>query len=72
MIETKAMKKIIFLFFIILFANSPVLAEISNQVPDGKYKTVVYVLTSVLIGIFVFLFYLERKLSKLEKQIINE
>jgi len=39
---------------------------------EGKMLPTVLVLASVLVGIFVFLFILERKLTKLENQINNE
>lgn len=35
---------------------------------DNKIYVVVMVLTTILIGIFIFLFFLERRIKKLEKE----
>ena len=39
---------------------------------EGKMITTVMVLAAILIGIFLFLFLLERRLTKIENQIKNE
>lgn len=39
---------------------------------EGKMKTTVLVLCAILVGVFLFLILLERRLTKLEKQINNE
>lgn len=58
---------IIFLFgFLMLNAQDGILPN------EGKMLPTVLVLAAILIGVFVFLFILERRLSKLEKQINNE
>lgn len=44
----------------------------SNQVNDGKMDTVIYVYGIVLAGFFVYLFYIDRKISKIENHINNE
>jgi len=36
---------------------------------DGKIFVVVAVLAIILVGIFVYLFYIDRKVSKLEKEV---
>jgi uncharacterized membrane protein YdcZ (DUF606 family) len=38
---------------------------------SGKLYTVIAVLSVILLGIFIFLFYLERKISKLEDEVKN-
>ncbi|MBE0648900.1 MAG: CcmD family protein [Bacteroidales bacterium] len=37
--------------------------------PDNKIYIVVAVLAVILVGIFVYLFFMDRKVSKLEKEI---
>ncbi|MBK9329031.1 MAG: hypothetical protein IPM95_06895 [Sphingobacteriales bacterium] len=38
---------------------------------DGKIYAVIAVATVILSGIFLFLFYLERKIKKLEEEVNN-
>lgn len=56
-------------FTISLFAQEqqPVMADLFRS--NGKIYVVIGVLTIILLGIFVFLFLLERKISSLEKKI---
>jgi len=67
------MKKIVSIFLVFLFLiTSSLNAQTSN--PDfmhsiGKIYAVVAVLAVIFIGIIIFLFYLERKLTRLESQI---
>lgn len=67
------MKKILSIILVFqLFIIQSLNAQTSN--PDfmhsiGKVYVVVAVLAAIFIGIIIFLFYLERKLTKLESQI---
>lgn len=47
-------------------------AQGGQAVNNGKFMTVVLVLASILVGVFVYLFILDRKLTKIENQINNE
>ena len=61
--------------FIVLFTSLGMnfLSAQATLLPnEGKMMTTVLVLAAVLIGIFVFLFILERRLKKLENQIKDE
>ena len=50
-------------------AQNPAEVEMADQLrADGKIYVVVAVLTVILVGLLVFLFMLDRKLSRLEKQ----
>ena len=65
--------KVIFLLLII-FHFAPIYAQ--NAEPDfmrsvGKIYVVVATIASIFIGIVVLLFLLERRISKLEKQLNN-
>jgi len=52
------------------FAQNPADIEMADQLrADGKIYVVVAVLTVMLTGILLFLFLLDRKMSRLEKQI---
>ena len=52
------------------FAQNPAEIEMADQLrADGQIYGVVAVLTVMLIGIFIFLFLLDRKMSRLEKEL---
>ena len=52
------------------FAQNPAEIEMADQLrADGKIFVVVAVLTVMLIGIFIFLFLLDRKMSRLEREL---
>jgi CcmD family protein len=52
------------------FAQNPAEIEMADQLrADGKIYVVVAVLTVILVGLLVFLFLLDRKMSRLEKQL---
>ena len=58
---------------IVILLSTLTLSAQSNILPnEGKMLTTVLVLASILVGIFVFLFIIERRLNKLENQIDNE
>jgi len=40
--------------------------------PDSKIYIVVAVLAVILVGIFVYLFFMDRKVSKIEKEMIED
>jgi hypothetical protein len=43
--------------------------DVSNTLTqDGKINTVIVVASIILLGIFLFLFYIERKVKKLEQE----
>ena len=43
--------------------------DVSNTLTqDGKINTVIVVASIILLGIFLFLFYIERKVKKLEEE----
>ena len=59
-----------------LLLGLPALAQTASEIPmadqfraDGKIYVVIAVLSVILLGIVVFLFMLDRKLSRLEKQL---
>lgn len=52
-----------------LSAQAVSVAENLNN--NGKLNAVVVVLAIILVGIFGFLFYLERKIKKLEQEVKN-
>lgn len=52
------------------FAQNPTEIEMADQLrADGKIYVVVAVLTVILIGIFIFLFLLDRKMNRLEREL---
>lgn len=52
------------------FAQNPAEIEMADELrADGKIYVVVAVLTVMLIGIFIFLFLLDRKMSRLEREL---
>ena len=62
------------LFWVLLgipaLAQNPADIEMADQLrADGKIYVVVAVVTVMLIGIFIFLFLLDRKMSRLEKEL---
>ena len=75
----KMLKNIVLrsLFFLLMllgvspaFAQNPAEIEMADQLrADGKIYVVVAVLSVILIGLFVFLFMLDRKIGSLEKQV---
>lgn len=62
---------IFFLFFISLTTlgqnSEPQMADAFRQ--DGKIRVVIAVIALIFIAIIAFLFFIERKLSRIEKQI---
>lgn len=40
--------------------------------PDSKIYIVVAVLAVILVGIFVYLFFMDRKVSKIEKEMMED
>ncbi len=66
-------KKILsLLFFVLIVCQNNLFAQAEN--PDffrsiGKIYVVVAVLLIVMIGIFLFLFYLERRIKKMEERL---
>jgi CcmD family protein len=51
-------------------AQNPAEIEMADQLrADGKIYVVVAVLTVILVGLLVFLFLLDRKMSRLEKEL---
>ena len=52
------------------FAQNPAEIETADQLrADGKIYVVVAVVAIILIGLFIFLFLLDRKMSRLEKEL---
>ena len=52
------------------FAQNPTEVEMADQLrADGKIYVVVAVVAVILIGLFIFLFLLDRKMSRLEKEL---
>ena len=69
------MRKNIFLFTTLLgsLLSTLTLSAQSTLLPnEGKMLTTVMVVCAILIGIFLFLFFLERRITKLENQIKDE
>ncbi len=62
---------------ILLFAgisktlNAQIVNTGDKLMQDGKIYAVIAVATVILSGIFLFLFYLERKIKKLEEEVNN-
>jgi len=67
-------KKIVLTVFVQLILFSTMLANSDTDFlrSTGKIYTVVAVLGLIFLGIVFFLIYLERKVSKIEKEIGNE
>ncbi|MCP3932242.1 MAG: CcmD family protein [Bacteroidetes bacterium] len=66
------MKKLFLLLSFLLLTLSPILAQ--SDTPDfmrsiGKIFVVVFVIAIIFIGIFLFLLFLDKKVTKLESQI---
>ncbi len=60
-------------FCLILFVLGTSLLKAENGAfSDGKLLSVVLVFASILIGFFIYLFSLDRKLTKIENQIKDE
>jgi len=52
------------------FAQNPAEVEMADQLrADGKIYVVVAVVSIILVGLLVFLFLLDRKIGRLEKQV---
>lgn len=64
--------KLYFCFCFFLLLTIQVSAKSAASSNDGKFTAVIYVLAAILIGVFVYLFTLDRKLTKLENQIKDE
>ncbi len=60
--------------FLSSFLSTSILgAQSTTLLPnEGKMLTTVMVVCAILIGIFLFLFFLERRITKLENQIKDE
>ncbi|MCB0508176.1 MAG: CcmD family protein [Chitinophagales bacterium] len=62
---------------ILLFAsvskmlNAQPTSVAENLTNNGKLNAVVAVVAVILLGIFIFLFYLEKKIKKLEQEVNN-
>ncbi len=65
------MKKI-FCFCFLVLGGIGLTAQTSQTSSNGKMTAVIFVLVAILIGVFVYLFTLDRKLTKLENQIKDE
>lgn len=65
------MKRIVSLF--LLVASLPAMAqevEMADQMrADGKIYVVVAILVSIVVGLIVYLFFLDRKANRLEKKL---
>lgn len=66
------MKKITSTIALFIITISISFAQSENDAFRGKMDTVIYVIGVILAGLFFYLFYLDRKLSKLEKNLNNE
>ena len=64
-------------FLILLFAsisnmlNAQTISIADKLMESSKLYAVIAVLSIILTGIFIFLFYLERKIKKLEEEVKN-
>jgi CcmD family protein len=47
-------------------------AQSNSNISNGKMDAVIYVFAAILIGVFIYLFTLDKKLTKLENQIKDE
>lgn len=56
------------MFFIAMFMAQPLLANESPMRGNAKFNVVAAVLLIIFLGIVVFLIYLDRKITKLEKE----
>ncbi len=69
----KLLKKVallsLFVFFIVKgFAQDPVNNDNELMTRDGKIYVVMSVVLVIVLGLFIYLFSLDRKISKLEKK----
>lgn len=63
------MKSIIFTIALLLFSLTDMFGAADHYDSGGKLTTVVICVAVILIGVALFLFYLERRISKLEKEV---
>ncbi len=67
------MKNTLFLIAILFFSQQYLYANNALGLMDGaKFFVVIGVLTTILIGVFILLIYLERKISNLERFLKNK
>ena len=66
------MKKLLSIFLFTILGFCSLEAQTSILPNEGKMFTTVLVICAILCGIFLFLFILERRLTKLENQIKDE
>jgi len=61
---------LISIVFLLLLSTSNLMAQdmATDMRSNGKIYVVVFVLATIFAGIFAFLFYLERKIKKLESK----
>ncbi len=64
--------RVIFCFIFSILISINLSAQSGSFLSEGKLITVVLVLAAILIGVFAYLFILDRKLTKIENQINNE
>lgn len=64
--------KYIFCFCFFLMYIIKTNAQSNSNISNGKMDAVIYVFAAILIGVFIYLFTLDKKLTKLENQIKDE
>jgi CcmD family protein len=72
--KSSVFKNLLSLFCLILFTATNVMAQSGTDFlrSTGKIYTVVIVIAVIFIGIVIYLYRLDHKLTKLENQIKNE
>ena len=66
----QSFKKTAAILFVAFFSKTAKAADMADAMrSDGKIWVVVAVITVILIGLFIFLFSIDRKISSVEKQL---
>lgn len=71
--KTTIIKSLLVVFFFLLNTNLIFASDVASSIPTSgnKFFVVVSILFTILIGIFLLLIYVERRLNKLEKNVQN-
>jgi CcmD family protein len=79
LIQKKMFQKIYWMLSLLLAASSSAFAQQSEQIEmadqfraDGKIYVVITVVAIILIGLFIYMMSLDRKIGKLEKEYKEE
>lgn len=73
-LKNNILKKVVFLIFASIFTSVNVFGQTTADFARsmGKMNVVIAVIVTIFIGIVLFLIYMERRLTKIEKQVDAE